>query len=132
MARDEIINILKVKKGFAYISIYQVGINCDESYNRNKMGLNYNLRKGADFQGYKFAEKEKTRSLNNVIEKYTGKDVWKAVALILYLDIKEEEFDALKDFIERNINDFLIKSNSYSTYMRKLVCFYDWKKYGWE
>ena len=96
------------------------------------MGLNYNLRKGADFQGYKFAEKEKTLSLNNVIEKYTGKDVWKAVALILYLDIKEEEFDALKDFIERNINDFLIKSNSYSTYMRKLVCFYDWKKYGWE
>lgn len=96
------------------------------------MGLNYNLRKGADFQGYKFAEKEKTRSLNNVIEKYTGKDVWKAVALILYLNIEEEEFNALKDFIERNINDFLIKSSSYSTYMRKLVCFYDWKKYGWE
>ena len=47
-------------------------------------------------------------------------------------DEKEEDFDALKDFIERNINDFLIKSNSYSTYMRKLVCFYDWKKYGCE
>lgn len=115
-----------------YKYLYQVGINSDESYKRNKLGLNYNLRKGADFQGYKFAEKEKTRSLNNVIEKYTGKDVWKAVALIPYLDIKEEDFDALKDFIERNINDFLIKSNSYSTYMRKLVCFYDWKKYGWE
>ena len=47
-------------------------------------------------------------------------------------DEKEEDFDSLKDFIERNINDFLIKSNSYSTYMRKLICFYDWKKYGWE
>ena len=115
-----------------YKYLYQVGINSDESYKRNKLGLNYNLRKGADFQGYKSAEKERFLSLNIVIEKYTGKDVWKAIALIPYLDIKKEDLDTLKDFIERNINDFLIKSNSYSTYMRKLVCFHDWKKYGWE
>lgn len=96
------------------------------------MGLNYNLRKGADFPGYKFAEKEKTRSLNNVIEKYTGKDVRKAVALIPYININEEDLDILRDFIERKFNDFLINKNNYSTYMRKLICFYDWKKYGWE
>lgn len=77
------------------------------------MGLNYNLRKGADFQGYKSTEKKKFLSLNMVIEKYTGKDVWKAIALIPYLDIKKEDLDTLKDLIERNINDFLIKSNCY-------------------
>jgi hypothetical protein len=68
--------------------------------------------------------------LAEVIEKY--KDVvWKAVALIPYLEIEDYEMDALRDFIKVNFNDFLVKKNSYSTYMRKLICFYDWKKYGW-
>ena len=35
------------------------------------------------------------------------------------------------DFI-RTVVDFLIKKNSYSTFMRKLICYYDWLKYGWE
>ena len=58
--------------------------------------------------------------------------MWKAVALIPYLNIKEEELPILCNFINKNFNDFLIKRNNYSTYMRKLICFYDWKKYGWE
>ncbi len=94
--------------------------------------MNYTLRKGCDFQSYSFSEDEKTCSLQEVIEKYSGKDVWKAVALIPYLNIKEEELPILGNFINKNFNDFLIKHNNYSTYMRKLICFYDWKKYGWE
>lgn len=115
---------------YKYLS--QVGINSDESYKGNKLGLNYNLRKGCDFKSYKFPDEEKKLKLKEIIEKYKGKDVRKAVALIPYIDINEEDFDFLRDFIERNFNDFLIKKNNYSTYMRKLICFYDWKKYGWE
>ena len=115
-----------------YKYLYQVGINSDESYRKNKLGLNNSLRKGADFQSYKFSDEEKTLKLSEVIEKYTGKEVWKALALIPYIDINEVDFDKLREFIERNFNDFLIKNNSYSTYMRKLICFYDWKKFGWQ
>lgn len=110
----------------------KVGINSDQNYSGNKLGLNYTLRKGSDFQSYNFPEDEKTSSLQEVIDKYNGKDVWKAVALIPYLHIKVDELPILCTFINKNFNDFLIKHNNYSTYMRKLICFYDWKKYGWE
>lgn len=120
----------------AFLPIYkylsQVGIDSDENYLGNKLGLNYKLKRGSDFQSYKFQDDEKGLSLQEAIDKYKGKEIWKATALIPYLDISENEYSILCDFIERNFNDFLIKHNSYSTYMRKLICFYDWKKYGWE
>lgn len=120
----------------AFLPIYkylsQVDINSDETYVGNKFGLNYSLRKGADFQSYKFPDDEKKLSLEEVMDKYRGNEVWKAVALIPYICIKDDDFDILREFIEKNFNDFLIKYNTYSTYMRKLICFYDWKKYGWE
>ena len=115
-----------------YKYLYQVGINSDESYRKNKLGLNNNLRKGVEFQSYKFPDEEKKLKLSEVIEKYTGKEVWKAVALIPYIDIDEKDFEKLREFIERNFSDFLIKNNNYSTYMRKLICFYDWKRFGWQ
>lgn len=120
----------------AFLPIYkylsQVGINSDESYKGNKLGINYTLRKGHEFQSYKFSDEEKNLSLREVLEKYKGTEVWKAVSLIPYLDIQENELDVLRHFIERNFNDFLVKKNGYSTNMRKPICFYDWKKYGWE
>lgn len=120
----------------AFLPIYkylsQVGIDSDENYQGNKLGLNYKLKRGSDFQSYKFQDDEKKLSLQEAIDKYKGKEIWKAMALIPYLDISENEYPILCDFIERNFNDFLIKHNNYSTYMRKLICFYDWKKYGWE
>jgi len=39
--------------------------------------------------------------------------------------------DILRDFIKSVFNDFLVKKNNYATHMRRLICFYDWKKYGW-
>lgn len=120
----------------AFLPIYkylsQVGINSDENYKGNKLGINYVLRKGHDFQYYNFSDDEKKNSLQEAIDKYTGKDIWKAVALIPYLNIKEDELSNLGSFIDKNFNDFLITHNSYSTYMRKLICYYDWLKYGWE
>lgn len=120
----------------AFLPIYkylsQVDINCDESYKGNKLGINYTLRKGPEFQSYSFSDDEKKLSLEEVLAKYKGSEVWKAVALIPYIEIDEDDFGNLRDFIEKNFNDFLIKHSNYSTYMRKLICFYDWKKYGWE
>lgn len=120
----------------AFLPIYkylsQVDINSDESYKGNKLGINYTLRKGHEFQSYNFSDEEKKLSLEEVLAKYKGSEVWKAVALIPYIDIDEDDFNKLREFIEKNFNDFLIKHSNYSTYMRKLICFYDWKKYGWE
>lgn len=119
----------------AFIPIYkylsQVGINSNDNYRGNKLGVNYALRKGKDFQSYNFPDEEKTCSLQEVIDKYSGEDVWKAVALIPYLDINEEDLPNLCNFIEKNFSDFLYKRNGHTTFMRRLICFYDWKKYGW-
>lgn len=118
----------------AFLPIYkylsQVGINNDDNYRCNKLGINCKLRKASDFQSYPFSDEEKKISLNQAIDKYS-REVWKAVALIPYLNIPKEELPNLCSFIDKNFNDFLIKSNRYSTSMRKLICFYDWKKYGW-
>lgn len=120
----------------AFLPIYkylsQVDINSDESYKGNKLGINYTLRKDSEFQSYSFPDDEKKLSLEEVLAKYKGREVWKAVALIPYIEIDEDDFGNLREFIEKNFNDFLIKHSNYSTYMRKLICFYDWKKYGWE
>lgn len=120
----------------AFLPIYkylaQVGINSDDSYKRNKLGINLHLRKLKDFQSYSFPESDKSLTLQDVIDKYKGAELWKAIALIPYLDITADELPLLCSFIEKNFNDFLIKKNFHSTYMRKLICFYDWKRYGWE
>lgn len=121
----------------AFLPIYKyllaVGIKSDEGYNGNKLGLNYKLRRGKDFQSYKFfTDEEKELTLQEAIDKYKGREIWKAIALIPYLSLSDSEYSSLRNFIEANFNDFLIKDNPYSTYMRKLICFYDWKVYGWE
>ena len=114
---------------YKYLSRLEILSQSD--YERNQLGINIPLSSLSDFQSYKsFSPDEKNLCLAEVIEKY--KDVvWKAVALIPYLEIEDYEMDALRDFIKVNFYDFLVKKNSYSTYMRKLICFYDWKKYGW-
>lgn len=115
---------------YKYLS--RLGILSQSDYERNQLGINIPLSSLPDFQSYKsFSLDEKSLCLAEAIEKY--KDVvWKTVALIPYLEIEDYEMDALRDFIKDNFNDFLVKKNSYSTYMRKLICFYDWKKYGWQ
>ena len=115
-----------------YKYLRSVGINNDEDYNRNQLGINYHLKKGNDFCAYSFSEQEKSRSLPDAINTYQGEMVWKAIALIPYLTINDDELPLLSTFISEHINDFLVKKNNYSTFMRKLICFYDWNKYGWQ
>ena len=89
------------------------------------------MRNGAAFATYKFTDDDKKKSLTEAIETYNGGDKWKAIALIPYLEVGVEDLPLLASFIDENINEFLVRKNSFSTFMRKLVCFYDWKKYGW-
>ena len=90
------------------------------------------VNKKEDFYFYSFREDEKKKTINEAIEDYADA-IWKVCALIPYLDIKDEELEILPDFISKNFNDFLVlkKKPDYSTYFKKLICFYDWRKYGW-
>ena len=127
-------NLRRGGKKSSFLPIYkylsEIGIHTKTDYEGNQLGINIPLFSLVDFQFYQFSRQDKQLNLNEAIEKYK-KTVWKAVALIPYLDIKDDEMEVLRDFIKANFNDFLIKKNSYSTYMRKLICFYDWRKYGW-
>lgn len=115
---------------YKYLS--KVGIHSKSDYDRNQIGFNMPLYSLVDFQAYgSFSTLEKQMSITEAIEKFNGPYTWKAVALIPYLEIKENEMDILRDYINSNFNDFLVKKSSYATHMRRLICFYDWKMYGW-
>jgi hypothetical protein len=121
----------------AFIPIYkylsEVGIHNDSDYNNNQLGVNIPLRKKIDFQTYNFFnDDDKKLSLNDALQKYSDFYNWKAMALIPYLNITEDEYPLLVDFINSNFTSFIVKKNGRSTFMRRLICFYDWLKYGWD
>lgn len=127
--------IPELRKSTKFIPIYKylkaVGLTSDETFKQNSLGLNLELLKQDDFCAYKsFSDEDKKKNLQQAIECYKD-SVWKACALIPYLTIQENEVESLREFIAAHFNDFLIVKNSYSTYFKKLICFYDWRKYGW-
>jgi len=84
-----------------------------------------------DFQSYKcFSDLDKEMSLNEVVNKYADTCLWKAFALIPYLEIKEEELFDLQAFIKYQLKKYGSFCTNEASYFRKLVCFYDWRKYG--
>lgn len=127
--------VIKKNSRKAFVPMYKyladVGLSNDELYNQNRLGINDVLRKVEDFRSYRFSDEDKRKSLEEVIQCYTGQQVWKAIALIPYLDIKDAELPRLATFLLSNFNSFLIASNGHSTFMRKAICFYDWRRYGW-
>ena len=115
-----------------YKYLREIGLNNDEEYEKNPLGLNIPLASQSEFRSYKsFSDTEKNYTFQQAIDTFTGKETWKAVALIPYLEIQEEDIEQLRCFISKNLTDFLVRKNNYSTYMRKLVCVYDCLKYGW-
>lgn len=115
-----------------YKYLKEVGITSDEEYKNNSLGLNFELPNRTSFASYQsFKPIEKRMTLKDAINHYAGDDSWKAIALIPYLDISLNELDSLRQFISEHFTEFLIHPNNYSTFMRKLICFYDCIKYGW-
>ena len=131
--------IPELRKGTRYIPIYKylraVGINSEDDYKNNQLGLNMSLLRQTDFCAYNFDEGKKKLSLDNALKSYP-QAIWKTCALIPYLSLDDEDLPKLQHFIEENFNSFLIsgnkKSKQYSTYFKKLICFYDWRKYAWK
>lgn len=131
--------IPELRKGTRYIPIYKylraVGINSEDDYKNNQLGLNMSLLRQTDFCAYNFDEGKKKLSLDNALKSYP-EAIWKTCALIPYLSLDDEDLPKLQHFIEENFNSFLIsgnkKSKQYSTYFKKLICFYDWRKDAWK
>lgn len=133
--------IPKLRKGNTkYLPIYRylhaLGINSDERYENNQLGINIPLLKLNDFCTYKsFSTEEKQYDVRTAIEKF--KDAkWKAMALIPYLSISEEDLDFLRQYIKDNFNDILVPNSKTAgtntkSYFKRLICFYDWKRFGW-
>lgn len=121
----------------AFIPIYKylsaLDIHSDMDYKNNNIGVNIPLRKADEFASYtSFSDEDKQKTLSEAIDTYCHEnDIWKAIALIPYLDISDDELILLKNFICQHFNDYIVKKKN-PTFMRKLICFYDWRKYGWE
>ena len=84
-----------------------------------------------DFCSYIFDDEEKKKSLQEALDTYKDDATWKACALIPYLKIEDDELEQLRIFISEEFNKFLVVKNNHATLFKKLICFYDWRKYGW-
>ena len=130
--------IPQLRKGnIKYLPIYRylqaLGINNNEHYNGNQLGINIPLLKLSDFRTYKsFSAEEKKYDILTAINKF-HETKWRTMALIPFLSIGEEDLDLLKQYIIDNFNDILVhnKKNKDRGWFKKLICFYDWKKFGW-
>lgn len=127
-------NIRRGGQKTSFLPIYKylskIGINSKADYDNNQLGINIPLFSLKDFQSYNFSPEDKQLSLNDAIEKYKNQE-WKAIALIPYLNVQKNEMDSLRYFIKLFFNKYLVKRSNYSTHMRRLICFYDWKMFGW-
>ena len=128
-----------LKKSTPYIPVYKylraIGIDNYRDFKENYLVANLELLQQGNFCKYKFNEDEKQFDLTKAIERYSEPScVWKACALIPYLSLQDTELQVLMGFIKDNFDSFLAsgETNKYSTYFRKLICFYDWRKYAWK
>ncbi len=127
-----------LRKSTQYIPCYKylkrVGIESDDLFKKNKLGANCSLLKGTDFR-HKSSNPGANidgKSVSAIIEEYPA---WKAASYIPYMeDIDDSDLELIKEFCKINFNSFLVTKGKpdYSTQFKKLICFYDWKKYGWE
>ena len=107
------IPMITKQRRIIFIPIYKylssVGIHSDEDYKNSQFNFGYKLKKGPDFKSYQsFTDNDKKKSLIEAIQTYKDKDKWKAVALIPYLEISNEDLPLLASFIENNISEFLV------------------------
>lgn len=134
-AEKIIVNTLpSLRKATKFIPCYKylraVGINNITDFRNNRLGITFPLN--TEFKcKYPFSP--------ICVENKTVKDIirenppWKAAVFITYMDITEDDLPIINDFCKENYNIFLIVKSApdYSSHFKKLVCLYDWKKYGW-
>lgn len=128
-------NLRKGGQKKSFLPIYKylsaIGIHSNEEYDANTYGIKIGLYTLSDFQSYNFSDEDKLLNLDEAIRKYKSTP-WKAVALIPYLNVRNDELEVLRNFIKANFNDFIVKEKKNATHMRKLICFYDLRMYGWK
>lgn len=114
---------------YKYLS--EVGINTLEQCRKIYPIIANELKESSQFQVYNsLSTSDKELSLNAAIKKYENISLWKAFALIPFLDVKDTELEELRSFIKRHLNSYFNFGNNSANYFRKLICFYDWRLYG--
>lgn len=116
---------------YKYLSM--LGIHNKEDYERNKLGINLNLLEGNAYQCYpSVLQSDLSKSVDEIIKAYPkDNDTWRAVVTIPYLQVNDSDLPIILEFIKEQFVSFIVKKNNRATFMKRLICFYDWKKYGW-
>lgn len=116
-----------------YRYLRAIGIESDDTYHRNSLGINRKLKKGNDFKGYYKTQESANEIINgrSLPELLSQLDKDKAICVIPYMDVSAIDLDVLRDFLYENLNNYLVRKNNYSSHYRKLACLYDWLKFGW-
>lgn len=134
-AEKIIVNTLPgLRKATKFIPCYKylraVGINSLDDFNNNKLGITFKLE--SDFK-CKYSDPTSYIEGKTVTDIINENPAWKAAVFLTYTNFEQKDLSIIEEFCRANYNQFLIVKNKpdYSTHLKKLICLYDWKKYGW-
>lgn len=134
-AEKIIVNTLPgLRKNTRFIPCYKylraVGINSFDDFNNNKLGIVFKLE--TDFR-CKYSDPSPYIEGKTVSDIIKDNPPWKAAVFLTYVNLEQQDLSIIENFCRMHYNSFLIKKGTpdYSTHFKKLVCLYDWKKYGW-
>lgn len=90
------------------------------------------LQRIADLQRY--SRKNICQTVSDIIND-TSIELYKKAAIIPKITLQDGDIELIKNFLVENIDSALLGTqlnSTHKTYFRKLVCFYDLIKYGWQ
>ncbi|MEE3028853.1 MAG: SIR2 family protein [Pseudomonadota bacterium] len=126
-----------IGKGSSYIPVYkylkEIGINSQESYESSGLELTKWLNQNDDAfytktHARSFVKNYKESTAQEIIDNCTPEN---AAIFLSFLKPENLDVDAVRQFLDENINKFDYRICSGSSYFRKLSCYYDKTVYGW-
>jgi hypothetical protein len=114
---------------YKYLSMLNV---CSEEQLLASEYSGINLQRIADLQRY--SRKNICQTVSDIIND-TSLELYKKAAIIPKITLQDGDIELIKNFLVENIDSALLGpqlNSAQKTYFRKLVCFYDLIKYGWQ
>lgn len=113
-----------------YKFLRDVGINSIEDLKKSPYA-NLTLYKKSDLEtnSYKksFPKNYGQKTISDILKQF-NKD--KVCFNVIYANLQSGDIELISNFLKENFEHYMVNKNKYRSYYRKLVCYYDLLKYG--
>lgn len=115
-----------------YKHLNKLGITSSQQYKQSKFNVDDRLKKAVDFQS---AQNRKSylnhafnQSVSDIIKNFPSN---KAMIYLPFATFKKEDVEILCQFLKDHFDDYWNTIDCNRTFYRKLACYYDYLRYGW-